>query len=286
MSRPLRLEFPYALYHITSRGDRREDIYENDIDRRDFLGIFSSVIEQFNWVCYAYCLMDNHYHLLVQTPNSNLSKGMRHLNGVYTQSYNRRHNKTGHLFQGRYKSILVEANAYLLELSRYIVLNPVKASMVDQVGGWKWSSYQAMIGECQSPDWLSSDYLMSLFSPQRKTAIKRYNSFVEAGLKNGPIWSKITNQIYLGDKSFVDEVQQFLIDRKPDIQVPKVQKRSIPKLLSEYQSMTNSRDEAIVLAYASGGYSYQELGNYFGLHFTRIGKIVRTARQSKGQAKN
>lgn len=286
MSRPLRLEFPNALYHITSRGDRREDIYEDAIDRRAFLDMFSSVIVQFNWVCYAYCLMNNHYHLLVRTPDSNLSKGMRHLNGVFTQAYNRRHNKTGHLFQGRFKSILVEEDAYLLALSRYIVLNPVKAGMVRQAGRWKWSSYQAMIGARQSPDWLASDYLLLQFSPQRKTAIKRYIAFVAAGLKNGPIWSKVTNQIYLGDKGFVDNVQRFLTDRKSDIQIPKAQKRSIPKLLSEYERMTTCRDDAIVLAYASGGYSYQELGDHFGLHFTRIGKIVRTARQSKREARS
>ena len=134
MSRPLRLEFPGALYHITSRGDRRENIYEDDIDRKKFLTVFASVITQFNWHCYAYCLMDNHYHLLVQTADSNLSKGMRQLNGVYTQAYNRRHNKTGHLFQGRYKAILVDEDSYLLELSRYIVLNPVKAK--EGEAGW------------------------------------------------------------------------------------------------------------------------------------------------------
>ncbi|MBQ0797928.1 MAG: transposase [Porticoccaceae bacterium] len=185
MSRPLRLEFPNALYHITSRGDRREDIYDDDVDRAAFLTVFSGVINQCNWVCYAYCLMSNHYHLLVQTPDSNLSKGMRQLNGIYTQSYNRRHNKIGHLFQGRYKAILVDEDAYLLELSRYIVLNPVKAGMVRQVNRWPWSSYNAMIGDGQSPEWLSSDYLLSQFSPRRKTAIKRYAEFVEAGLKMG-----------------------------------------------------------------------------------------------------
>jgi putative transposase len=152
MSRPLRLEFPEALYHLTSRGDRREDIYEDDEDRLAFLDVFFSVIEQFNWVCYAYCLMSNHYHLLVQTPDANLSKGMRQLNGVYTQAYNRRYLKTGHLFQGRYKSILVDEDNYLLELSRYIVLNPVKAGMVKKVDQWKWSSYLATVGQASVPN--------------------------------------------------------------------------------------------------------------------------------------
>lgn len=158
--------------------------------------------------------MSNHYHLLIQTPDGNLSKGMRQLNGVYTQFYNRRHKKTGHLFQGRYKSILVEEDAYLLELSRYIVLNPVKAGMVKQVSQWPWSSYLEMVGERSSPVWLSSDYLLSQFSKQRKTAKKRYQLFVKAGVNNAPIWSKVTNQIYLGSDSFVGKVQGFMSENK------------------------------------------------------------------------
>lgn len=275
MSRPLRLEFPNALYHITSRGDRREDIYEDDIDRNQFLDVFASVIDRFNWVCYAYCLMGNHYHLLLQTPDGNLSKGMRQLNGVYTQAYNRRHKVAGHLFQGRYKSILVDQDAYLLELSRYVVLNPVKAKIVQQVGQWKWSSYRAMTGESQSPDWLSSDYLLLLFSARRRAAMKNYKEFVQAGLQNEPIWTQLRNQIYLGSPDFVDKVQKNLSGRNEDIQIPRAQKRPIAKTLREYEKLAVSRDEAIVLAYDSGGYSYQELGDHFGLHFTRIGKIVR-----------
>ncbi len=119
MSRPIRIEFSGALYHVTSRGDRREAIYEDDEDRIRFLEILQNVITDFNWTCHAYCLMTNHYHLVIETPDANLSKGMRQLNGVYTQASNRRHQRSGHLFQGRYKAILVDADAYLLELSRY-----------------------------------------------------------------------------------------------------------------------------------------------------------------------
>ena len=280
MSRPLRLEFPDALYHLTSRGDRREDIYEDDTDRRNFLEVLSSVIEQLNWECYAYCLMRNHYHLLVQTPDANLSKGMRQLNGVYTQTYNRRHNKTGHLFQGRYKSILVDEESYLLELSRYIVLNPVKAGMVERVDQWKWSSYQATVGEAVAPEWLAIDYLLSQFSVQRKTAIRKYKTFVQDGLKRGSIWSELNNQIYLGDQDFINRVQQNLGENKKYLQIPKIQKRSIAKSLQEYEKTSRSRDEAIVKAYASGAYSYQMLGDYFDLHFTHIGKIVRMNRKT------
>jgi len=126
MTRPVRIEFEGALYHVTSRGDRREAIYEDDADRVAFLGVVESVAETFNWVCHAYCQMTNHYHLVIETPDGNLSKGMRQLNGVYTQLLNRKYARVGHLFQGRYKAILVDADAHLLELTRYVVLNPVR----------------------------------------------------------------------------------------------------------------------------------------------------------------
>ena len=141
MARPLRLEFSSALYHVTSRGDRREEIYETDADRLAYLDLLGFVCEQFNWVCHAYCLMDNHYHLLIETPDANLSKGMRHLSGVYSQILNRAHHRVGHVYQGPYKAILVERETYLLELSRYIVLNPVRAEMVRSAKDWPWSSY-------------------------------------------------------------------------------------------------------------------------------------------------
>lgn len=143
MSRPLRIEFPDALYHVTARGDRRENIFEDDVDRRVFLDTFSQVVTQFNWLCYAWCLMGNHYHLLIQTPDGNLSSGMRQLNGVYTQASNRRHQRVGHVFQGRFKAILVDSDAYLLELARYVVLNPVRAGMVEGAQDWPWSSCRA-----------------------------------------------------------------------------------------------------------------------------------------------
>jgi putative transposase len=141
MSRPLRLEFAGALYHITSRGNDRNLIYLQDDDFELFLQILANVCERYNWVVHAYCLMSNHYHLLVETPDANLSQGMRQLNGVVTQSMNRKHHRVGHLLQGRYKAILVEKDAYLLELCRYIVLNPVRANMVSSPDEWPWSSW-------------------------------------------------------------------------------------------------------------------------------------------------
>jgi putative transposase len=151
MARPLRLEFEGALYHVTSRGDRREPIFEDDTDRRRLLEIVEQGMERFDAVVFAYCLMDNHYHFVLHTHQPNLSRLMRHINGVYTQAYNRRHRKVGHLFQGRFKAVLVDKDAYLLEVCRYVDLNPVRAGMVRRPQDWTWSSYRAHTGKVDAP---------------------------------------------------------------------------------------------------------------------------------------
>src|SRR3989339_1664941 len=132
MTRPLRIEYPGAVYHVTSRGNEKKAVFKDDQDRESFLNTLYRVNKRYNWLCHAYCLMTNHYHLLIETPNANLSTGMRQLNGVYTQALNRRRNRVGHVFQGRYKAVLVQKDNHLLELCRYIVLNPVRAGLVDK----------------------------------------------------------------------------------------------------------------------------------------------------------
>jgi REP element-mobilizing transposase RayT len=181
MSRPLRIELASGLYHVTSRGDRREAIYRDDQDRTDWLTVLGEVCRRFNWRCHAYCEMTNHYHFVVETPDGNLSKGMRQLNGVYTQTTNRRHGLVGHLFQGRFKAILVEREAYLLELARYVVLNPVRAAMVPEEGDWPWSSYRAMVGQAPAPAWLETDWVLGQFGEGRSRAQGGYAAFVRQG---------------------------------------------------------------------------------------------------------
>jgi len=205
MARPLRIEFSGTLYHVTSRG---ESICEDDEDRLMFLQILAEVVQRFNWLCHGYCLMTNHYHLIVETPDANLSKGMRHLNGVFTQAPNRRHKRTGHLFQGRFKGILVDKDSYLLELSRYVVLNPARSGMVKQPMQWKWSSYGAMVGQVQAPSWLTVDTILAQFGNRRTAAQQRYKDFVKQGINNGSIWSELRQQIYLGDEKFVKQMQR------------------------------------------------------------------------------
>ena len=159
MARPLRVEYAGALYHVTSRGNARKPIFKDEEDRKIFLRLLDRVNQRFHWLCHAYCLMDNHYHLVIETPEGNLTKGMRQLNGVYTQAFNRQHHRVGHLFQGRYKSILVERESYLLEVCRYVVLNPVRAKAVEKPEAWRWSSYRGTGGlekpqACLTTDWI------------------------------------------------------------------------------------------------------------------------------------
>ena len=277
MSRPLRLEFCGALYHVTSRGDRREAIYEDDEDRERFLQILGRVVLDFNWICHAYCLMDNHYHLLIETPDGNLSKGMRQLNGVFTQASNRRHGRGGHLFQGRYKAIVVDADTYLLELARYIVLNPVRAGMVADPGEWPWSSYRAMLGQASCPPWLAVGGLLSLFAKRRSTAVQRYVRFVAEGQGLPSIWAQLNRQVFLGDDAFVKRARAALEEASEDVNIPHAQRRPPAPPLAEFVRR-KGRDAAMAAAHATGEYSYQQIAEAFGVHFTTVGRVVRAAR--------
>ncbi len=275
MARPLRIEFSAAFYHVTSRGDRREAIFEDDEDRRSFLQTLAEVVGRFNWVCHAYCLMDNHYHLVIETPEANLSKGMRHLNGVYTQANNRRHDRSGHLFQGRFKGILVDQDNYLLELTRYVVLNPVRARMVELPGDWPWSSYGAMVGDTAPPEWLATDGLLAQFSKQRAAARRRYRQFVADGVGGGSIWSALSQQIYLGDEDFVERMQKKVRVQGDELSIPHAQRRGPAPSIESIAAKCPDRNKAIAKAYATGAYSYREIAEYFELHLATIGRVVR-----------
>ena len=275
MARPLRIEFEGALYHVTSRGDGQEDIYLDDNDRKIYLNVLSDVCERFNWTIHAYCLMSNHYHLLVETPDSNLAKGMRQLNGVYTQRFNRVHTRAGHVFQGRYKSILVQKESYLLELARYIVLNPVRAQMVRSAKDWHWSSYRATAEFIKAEKWLTVDWILAAFSRKKIVAVKQYRAFVSAGRNQSKPWEELKNQIFLGDDAFVDEMQSKISPETNLSEIPSSQKRRVVKPLTYYENKYNDRDVAIVKAYESGGYSMKTIGEYFKLHYSRVSRIVK-----------
>lgn len=277
MSRPLRIEFPHALYHVTARGDRQEAIYEDDLDRRLFLEILGEVVADFNWLVHAYCLMSNHYHLLLETPDGNLSAGMRQLNGVYTQRSNRKHGRVGHVFQGRFKAILVDREPYLLEVARYVVLNPVRAHMVRQAQDWPWSSYGAMTGQVEAPRWLATDALLAAFGPQRAEAMQTYAAFVAEGVRAAPLWNGLQGQVYLGDAGFV---QRMLAKggQAPALAAPQAQRRAPPEPLADIAARHPDRDAAIAAAHATGHYSYTAIADHFGVHFSTVGRAVRKAK--------
>ena len=274
MTRPLRLEFPGALYHVTSRGDRREDIYLDDLDRQRFLDLIGETCQRFNWRMHAYCLMTNHYHLVIETPEGNLSRGMRQLNGVYTQRFNRRHRRVGHVFQGRYTAILVDRDAYLLELGRYVVLNPVRARMVKTASQWPWSSYRAMIGKTNTPDWLETKTVLGQLGHHKKTAQQRYIYFVKEGKGLPAIWENLTQQIYLGDEHFVTRMQDYLDGLDTLIEVPIAQRRPVPKPLSHYRSQNEDRKQAMICAYETGYYTLKEIANFFNVHYSTVSRTV------------
>ena len=279
MARPIRIEFAGALYHVTSRGDRKEDIYLDDTDRECFLQLLQQITKDYNWLVHAYCLMDNHYHLLIETPDGNLSKGMRQLNGVYTQITNRYHGKVGHVFQGRYKAILVQKENYLLELARYIVLNPVRARMVRSANDWPWSSYHRTSGSMKTNDhWITTERLLSTFSQELGEAQMDYQTFVAQGKNQPSPWESLQNQVFLGSEDYVTRILNE-IDRGKDLsEIPKSQRRAKPKKLSWYEKQARTRNEAITLSYKSGGYSMKEIGAYYKLHYSRVSRIIKMAK--------
>ena len=224
MARPLRIEYPGAVYHITNRGNDKKAVFKDDQDRETFLKILAFVNKRYHWLCHAYCLMDNHYHLMIETPDGNLSLGMRQLNGVYTQARNKRYNKTGHLFQGRYKAILIQKDSHLLEVCRYVVLNPVRARMVEKPEDWKWSSYRATAGKEPPHPCLTTDWILGQFSRTRGKAEKEYRQFVKWGIGKETIWNEVKGQALLGEDDFVDSLADHLRRHKDIPEIPKSQR--------------------------------------------------------------
>jgi REP element-mobilizing transposase RayT len=274
MARPLRIELAGRLYHVTSRGDRREDIFFGDADRRAWLETFSEVCNRFNWVCHAWCQMTNHYHIVVETIEGNISLGMRQLNGVYTQTINRSHNRVGHVFQGRYKGILVEKDSYLLALARYVVLNPIRAGMVCNVVAWPWSSYHAMIGSEAAPTWLQTDWLLSQFEAQRGRAIQRYIDYVQEGVSLPSVWEELRGQVYLGGDAFVTRMQK-LSDKAEIREIPRAQRRPLAKPLSHYRDELPDSKTAMASAYATGDYTMRQIADYFDVHYATVSRAVK-----------
>jgi putative transposase len=269
MGRPLRIIYPGAHYHVTARGNEKKDIFKSRRDREQFLSYLESSVTRYGAVIHAYCLMTNHYHLLVETPNGNLPEIMRHINGAYTNYYNTKRKRAGHLFQGRYRAILIEADEYLLELSRYIHLNPVRAGVTAKPEEHPWSSYTDYIGARPAPGWLRMDAVKGHFSSNRE-----YCSFVEEMLDKdyeNPLLRSVASSL-LGGESFVQEIMAKHIDGKPvDRDVPAIRELSkVRKIEMIVKNVRGVFDDArlekkacIYLAHRYSGARLRELGEYF-----------------------
>ncbi|MBL8339732.1 MAG: transposase [Rhodoferax sp.] len=250
MSRPLRIEFPGAVYHVTSRGDRRERIFADDKDRVALLEVVEQGLDRFDAQMLAYCLMGNHDHFVLQTHSGSLSALMRHINGVYSQRFNRRHGLVGHLLQGRFKAILVDRDAYLLEVCRYVELNPVRAGMVEGPADWPWSSYRSHVVLAGGLPWLDTPglhaYLLGheVESPaDGRRAEQHYAQWVAAG-REVRLWDEALNQqVFLGDSAFVPRMQALMDPgRKAAPAIPAPQRKAPPKTLAQWLRECGNRD--------------------------------------------
>lgn len=297
MARPLRIEFPGAVYHVTSRGDRREPIAKDDSDRALFLQILGEAAHRFDARVWAYCLMDNHYHLVLQTREANLSRMMRQVNGVYTQAFNRRHNLSGHLFQGRFKAILVDRDSYLLEVCRYVDLNPVRASMVQRPEAYAWSSYRALAGLADSPDWLDAQPVYDQLAPNlsanlsAKRAATKYAEFVAQG-KGVPLWDKrLRQQIYLGDDAFIVRMQKLAgyggndgagtpkqRGRKSNLSKIHTRAPKGERSPQHYAALKTTdkaqRNQNMADAFYQGGHTLTDIAHAFGLSLSTVSRVV------------
>ena len=286
MSRPLRIEFSGAVYHITSRGNGKQEIFFDDKDRKIFLSLLWEVVEREKWICYAYCLMDNHYHLLIETTRPNLSRGMRELNGIYAQKLNYVRGSVGHVFQSRYKSILVEKDNYLLELCRYIALNPVRAGIVENPEDWKWSSYRATLGLAKPPKYLNTSWILKNFDEDIEKSKKKYEKFVFEGIGKESPWRELRGRIFLGSKKFMEEYEGKLSEKENETEITRIERfANRPSLEEIFRNAKTKerRNKGIYKAYKKHRYRLKEIGDFLALHYSTVSKIVKEIKNIKTQ---
>lgn len=284
MSRPLRIEFSGAVYHITSRGNGKQKIFFKNNDRKIFLSLLWEVVEREKWICYAYCLMDNHYHLLIETTRANLSRGMRELNGIYAQKLNYIRESVGHVFQSRYKSILVEKDNYLLELCRYIALNPVRAGMVENPEDWKWSSYRETLGLTKPPKHLNTSWVLKNFDEDIEKSKQKYEKFVLEGIGKESPWKELRGRIFLGSKKFMEKHEEKLSEKEKEKEIARIERfahRPSLEEIFEDAKTKQIRNNKIYKAYEEYRYGLKEIGDFFNIHYSTISRIVKKIKKKR-----
>jgi REP element-mobilizing transposase RayT len=272
----LRIEYPGALYHVTSRGNEKKDIFRSKKDREKFLSYLSSAWERHGAVFHAYCLMSNHFHLMVETPLGNLSRIMKHINGSYTTYFNVRHKRAGHLFQGRYKALLVQADTYAAELSRYIHLNPVRAKVVRSPEEYQWSSCRQYLEGTEAP-WLSTSLVLGYFGTEDEDRRRNYRDYLFEAIgkeSRDPLADSVASTI-LGTDDFVRDIREkYLEEKKSDRDLPALRDLSRGpgiaeiKVVSEEAFPENkrlARMAGIYLCWRYSGAKLKEIGELYGI---------------------
>jgi putative transposase len=296
MTRAWRIEYEGALYHVLSRGNERRDIVFDDKDRKMFLDTLGEISERFDIDVFAYVLLDNHYHLLFRTPRANLSKCMQWFGVTYTRRFNLRHNRSGHLFQGRFKNMLVENNAYLLQLSHYIHRNPLRAGMVKRLASYKWSSYSAYAYGKNIPEWLKTDMILSQFinvEDKHRAYREKAQSYSKEEQR---IWEDLRHGIFLGSKKFTEKIKKRYLPAAPHVEMPP-QKQLIknadadavffkaakllncdPKLFCKTARISDAdkldRDLLIYLLWQTAHLTNGQIGKRFGLTYSAVSRRV------------
>lgn len=287
MARPLRINYSGAFYHVTSRGNEQKSIFKSQRDRTKFFEYLDSAAKRYDAVIHAFCLMDNHYHLLMETPSGNLPQIMRHINGAYTTYFNVKRARSGHLFQGRYKAILVEIDEYAKELSRYIHLNPVRAKITKTPEQYEWSSYQFYTGVKASPEWLYRDFILGYFGSKVSIAQKRYRDFVNVLLDkeyDSPL-NGVESSTLLGSPGFISFIKdEFLSGKKPDKNIPALkeltEKANMIDIFNEVETIFGgqpalARNIKMFLCQEYTGEKLKHIGIHFGIGESGVSQASR-----------
>ena len=295
MSRPLRIQYPGAFYHVTSRGNERRDIFKSDRDRERFLEYLQGAAQRYGAVFHCYCLMRNHYHMLLETPDGNLSRIMQHINGAYTTYFNVKRKRSGHLFQGRYHAILVDADAYALELSRYIHLNPVRAGAAQRPEEHAWSSYCHYVGDRDAPGWLHTETILACLA-STENATGRYRQFVKEKLESGcpnPLQNVVAGAV-LGNEAFVERIRGGHLPKEADdrnlpgrriLQRQRTVEQIVRVVAQQVTREPLARKICTHLCHRHSGEKLRDLGEYFGLSESGVTQASRRlADAAKGDA--
>ena len=300
MARPLRLEYENAVWHLTARGNEQRDIFRDDVDRERFLRMLGQTVLRFGWKVLAWVLMSNHYHLVVQTPQPNVSRGMHWLNGRYAQWFNRRHDRHGHLFQGRFHGALVEKEAYLLAVARYVVPNPVRGKLVENASHWRWSSYRQTAGVETPAPWLAAEELLEYFGGANRRGCEEYVQFISGGNGQPSPWKHLVGQIYLGRADWIAQIGDMIATTPRSPEHSREQLRpgrpamsdivavvaetfdsTVHRVQSPTRRASTAKSVAAFLAFEDGLYRQSDIGAALGIRGrSTVSSVVRRCRDA------